>query len=164
LKFFTRLWASGGLTNEETDRIRDAYWNSIETLLPHLPTQLAALATTNLHDSLPESVIVDRINKSILLTVLAGDLSSGYFKLTITYYDVDIDDIDISTFSHVLGHPNSELLFDEVDIVNEGKFVHRILFYPYGEFTITFSSINIERAEVNGRVKKSEIGHFRGDK
>ena len=54
MKFFTRAWASGGLSDEDADTIRGSYELFLNDLVPKLPETLKVLALGNpsLHDGL----------------------------------------------------------------------------------------------------------------
>ncbi len=44
MKYFTREWHAGEISDEESERIVSDYWEYIDTLLPSLPPSVATLA------------------------------------------------------------------------------------------------------------------------
>jgi hypothetical protein len=101
MKYFTRSWVNGELTNEESDNIIDSYSSHLNTLLPVLPITLVELAKTSLHDGLIESVIINRLDNSVIMILLIGNLSIGYSRLKITYCGVDINSLDCEIFKSI---------------------------------------------------------------
>ena len=51
---------------------------------------------------------------------------------------------DVRGLESWLGDPRTELLHDVVDIIAHGRFEHRHLVWPDGEFAVRFSDITID--------------------
>lgn len=71
MRFFTRAWALGELSDEETERIRDAYWHLLDSFLPNSPPQVNKLAGTDIHDGLIELVTVDHIENCVTMVLFS---------------------------------------------------------------------------------------------
>ena len=122
-----------------------AYRRHLDTLLPSLPESVARLAKdANLHDGLIRRVSVDRRGGKLVLNLRCGDLQTGYFDLDLIYLGVDLSSVDLATLAHCARDPRTELLYDEVDLDNQGNLVHRVLFGPAGEVSIPFSRLQVE--------------------
>ncbi len=145
MKYFTREWATGELSDEEAERIVSDYWAYIDTLLPSLPPAVAALARDiNLHDGLIHRVLVQPEQKQLELGLRCGDLQVGYFDLDLTYSEVRLDLLDIPFLQRCAQSRQAEVLYDEVDW-EDGNYVHRILFWPEGEIAIVFRELQVVR-------------------
>ncbi len=117
MKFFTREWHSGELSDEESERIVSDYWAYINTLLPNLPPPVATLAReTNLHDGLIHRVLIQPEQKQLELGLRGGDLQVGYFDLDLTYSEVRMDRLDIPFLQGSAQRRQTEVLYDEVDL------------------------------------------------
>ncbi len=145
MKYFAREWATGELSDEESERIVSDYWVHIDTLLPSLPPAVAALARDiNLHDGLIHRVLVQPEQRRLELELRCGDLQVGYFDLDLIYSEVRMDLLDIPLLQALARDRQTEVLYDEVDL-DESNYVHRILFWPEGEIAIVFRSLQVIR-------------------
>ena len=100
MKYFTRAWATGGLTDEEYETVKPSYWRHFDRIKESLPEELATFATKiSMHDGLIRRVLVDREADTLALEMLCGDLQVGYFDLDLVYGQVDWDVVDLSAWS-----------------------------------------------------------------
>ncbi len=145
MKYFTREWHAGEMSDEESERIVSDYWAYIDTLLQKLPPSVATLAREiNLHDGLIHRVLIQAEKKQLELGLQCGDLQVGYFALDLTYSEVRMDLLDIPFLQERAQDRQIEVLYDEVDL-EDGDYVHRILFWPEGEIAIVFRGLEIVR-------------------
>ncbi len=145
MRFLTREWHGGAQPDDEAERTVDAYRRHLAAILPHLPRALRELSQdTNLHDGLIRSVEVDTAASEAKIGLRCGDRETGYFDLTLSYHGVRIDLLDRAALAIIARDPRTEALHDEVDVVDDGVFVHRLLFWPYyREIHVVFSSLSI---------------------
>lgn len=152
MKFFTRQWHAGHLSDREADKVAQAYADHLESFLPRLPASLLALAkNTNLHDGRIRQVSVDRVAASVTLAVRCGDLQSGYFDVDLIYESVDFTNSELSEMKAIAQDPRAEVLYDEVDTNIHNRWVHRILFWPYRELCFDFGNLNLRVESRNTR-------------
>jgi len=144
MKFFTRQWHAGHLSDREADKVVQAYDDHLESLLPHLPVSLLALAkNTNLHDGRIRQVSVDRVAATVTLGVRCGDRQFGYFDVDLIYEHVDFTNSELSEMKAIAQDPRAEVLYDEVDTNVHNRWVHRILFWPYRELCVEFRKLDL---------------------
>ncbi len=143
MKFFTRAWANGELSDEDAEAIRGSYQMYLDNLVPKLPETLKSLAIgdPSLHDGLIHKVIIDTGANSLEFILCCGDLQTGYFDVDLVYSGVDWSVLDIQALKRRARDPETEILYDEVGQVAEGVYEHRILFWPEDEISIRFSRL-----------------------
>jgi hypothetical protein len=143
MKYFTQQWMRGDMTDEKSDAIVPAYWDYLATLLPKMPPVVRELATTiNIHDGLIEMVVFDRAAQQLRLELLVGDLHEGYASIHLCYSSAVFE---TGTLKVIASDSESEALYDEVDVQPDGRFEHRILFWPYRELGISFGSLALTK-------------------
>jgi hypothetical protein len=148
MKFFTREWANGDLPDERFADVRAKYWQHINSLLPNLPESVTQLAKQiNLHDSLVRRVVLNRGTRNLALELRCGDLQTGYFDLDLIYSGVVLETLDFTTLVKRARDRQTELLYHEVDLNEDGNYAHRILFWPEGEISIIFSALQINQVK-----------------
>jgi len=148
MKYFTQEWAYGGLADADAEKVRSSYWRYIDSIMPKLTAPVIELAKhTNIHDGLIRYVVVDRQDEELLLALRCGDLQMGYYDLDLTYSNVEFNLDDIVALASVSRNRKTELLYDEVDINEHNKFMHRILFNPENEISIVFTGLEIKKED-----------------
>lgn len=147
MKYFTRGWANGEHDDAECERMRAAYWRRVEELRPGMPAGLAGLATaTGLHDALIEKVVWRPGGRRLEMELVCGDNASGYFDLRLVYLDVSLPDLVVGVLAERVRDRRTQILYDEVDREPDGTWVHRLLFWPTGEISISFISLELTRS------------------
>ncbi|TSC32341.1 hypothetical protein FOF48_09865 [Corallococcus sp. Z5C101001] len=146
MKWFTRGWYDGDLSEEEEEGVRAAYSLHLEELAPRLREGAEVLvASVNLHDGQVRDWTVPS-EGAIELRVLIGDRQVGYEFLTLRYLDAELIRAPKSDFSVLeLMRQGAELLYDEVDIADDGRFEHRVLCWPDAEFGVRFRAVDVSR-------------------
>lgn len=143
MKYFTRQWANGDVSDAEVQGAQDAYQRHVETLLPKLPAVVQQLAKNiNLHDGLIRRVHHDRSAGTLKVALRGGDLQVGYFDIDLEYADLTMGSADVLRLRELACNPEAEVLYDEIDISPDGAYVHRILFWPDGEVEVVFRSLS----------------------
>jgi hypothetical protein len=145
MKYFSREWHGGDIPDEEVEAIRERYWAHIASIADALPEPIRELATAmNLHDGLVQELVVDHPRSSVEVLLRCGALQGGYLDVRLEYAGVPTTALDVAMLQEMAADPKSALLYDEVDRSEPG-YVHRILFWPYRETEIHFSSLRMTR-------------------
>lgn len=145
MKYFTRGYISGELADAEAERIGTAYQQHIQVISDFAPVAIADLSKTNLHDGLIRRVVVKHNTNELLLSLRCGDLQVGYFDLELLYSGVSLDIQLLKVLSRRAHDKQTEILADEIDAAADGRFVHRLLFWPEDEISITFANLRLTR-------------------
>ena len=145
MKYFSREWHSGDISEGEVGEVRDRYWAFIASISDSLPEPIRELATAvNLHDGLVQELVVDHQESTVAILLRCGDLQVGYFDVRLVYSGVPTRLLDVAMLKEIASDPESELLYDEGDRSADG-YVHRVSFWPYRETQIDFRSLRIAR-------------------
>lgn len=125
----------------QREAARADYWRHVEELRPQLPEAVRRLALDiNLHDA---KIAQWETNEGVLRAGFKwGDLQVGYWLSTLTYEAAQVR--LAAGEAHWLDDPEIEVLYDEVDVGDDGRFEHRLLFWPRGEIAIRFRSLALE--------------------
>jgi hypothetical protein len=152
MKYFTRDWLSGNISQQKINQVIKDYWSYIESLLPKLPASVKELAKEiNFHDGIIHEAVIDKELKRLKLKNRCGDLQVGYFDLEIDYIDVNLQLLDIQLIESLVIGKRSEVLYDEVDIEEDNVFVHRMLLSPIEEVIVYFRNLEIKRVSKPNR-------------
>lgn len=143
MKYFTQHWHRGDMTDEESDAIVAAYTDYRTALLPKMPPAVQELAIAiNIHDGLIETAVFELAAQHLRLELLVGDLQEGYASIHLCYSSALFE---IATLKEIACDSESEALYDEIDVQPDGRFEHRVLFWPYREISISFTSLAVTR-------------------
>ena len=152
MRFFTRAWHAGELSDADTEAVSSAYRRHLEALGAALPAGVRALAEgVNLHDGRVRRITLDADARQVQLELRCGDRAAGYEDVVVTYVDATIEPSALAALRAATNDPSTEVLYDEIDITARRRFSHRILFWPYREAELTFRDVAIERAPAAGR-------------
>lgn len=146
MKYFTRGWANGELGDLETDRVREAYVARLEAIAAKLPPPMARLGAASLHDALIESVRWKPSAAELRVALVAGDSQTGYESVVLTYRGAMLGEPRIESLRRVARDREACVLYDEVDLADDGALVHRLLFWPNEELTIEFRELEYSSA------------------
>lgn len=143
MRYFTEEWHKGLLSDEEMDDKIDSYNQYLERIQPKLPFTLKMLTQkTNLHDGIITKVLCNIPKKELIVSGVFGDLQAGYFNMTIAYKNVQ--NLDILKIKNIFGSKESQILSDEIFLMNQQSFSHNILFSSYRELEIKFTDIELK--------------------
>jgi hypothetical protein len=152
MRFFTRAWCTGELSDDECEQVVSAYWRHVAEIAPRLPADARLLAEQlSLHDGLFRRLIVNQTAQTCRMELRCGDLQVGYFDLDIEYRDASFMALDVDNAATIVDGEHSEILYDEVDIIGNGRFVHRLLCWPQGELWIAFADLAVVRRLAGSR-------------
>ena len=157
MRFFTRAVVSGDLNDAEVERISACYQQHIGDIAGSASPEIAELAQTNLHDGLIRRVVVQPDADELVLSLRCGDLQVGYFDIDILYLGVSIDAQQLEVLTRRVHDRRTEILAGEIDRLPDGRFVHRLIFWPDDELEMVFSSLNITRQAQQDRIMACDV-------
>jgi hypothetical protein len=152
MRFLTRAWHSGTMSDAEAEAVADAYRRHLASIKAVLPAAVRALADNlNLHDARIRRVALDADAREVRLDLRCGDRARGYEDVALTYIDAELEPAAVAALRAATEDTATELLYDEVDLAGGRRFSHRFLFWPYREVEITYADVIAERAPVASR-------------
>lgn len=143
VKWFTRDWAGGRLSDKQFEDVQQDYAAHVESLRARAP-ELADILDLDVHDGQVREW-GERPGGQFWWRLLVGDLQRGYEHATITYRQATVVGGLDALVDLRLGAPDAEALYDEVEAHRDGGHVHRVLFWPEGELWVRFTSIEVSR-------------------
>jgi hypothetical protein len=149
MRFFTRQWLFGELSDEEYDAVPNDYCRHVGSL--QLPPDVMVLSQANLHDARILDVCEEPDASRLTLRLRCGDLQRGYSNIGIVYATVRIDTVTHAQLHRARELPPDEMLYDEVDRAGE-RFEHRLIFASKAEVSISFGSVAVSVQAVDGRL------------
>ncbi len=146
MKFLTREWYDVG----HDDDVYFAYRRYLTSITGQLNAPVIALALSDLHDARFLDVLHDGDASELTLRLRIGFKRIGYSDLHLRYEGVDVSAI-AGDPAQLLSDPQSEVIYHEVDIRDDGRFEHRLLLSPRGELTIAFEGLAMSQKGVEHR-------------
>ncbi|WP_028471748.1 hypothetical protein [Nocardioides alkalitolerans] len=143
MRYFTRDWADGLLSDEETDQASEAYRARLAEIRPLLPPGAAELADADLHDAVIDLVAWAPHDRRLVASWVAGDLQRGYVEVLVVYTGVTLDAGAIEALRDLARDRAAELMYDEVDLADDGSLRHRLLFWPRHEVVVAFGDVQV---------------------
>lgn len=147
MRWFDLDFISGGLSDDEwTARQIEyaAHLDSIRSRLADGTEQL--LSAVYLHDGQVANWAYEP-GVVFVMRVLTGDLQRGYEWLTLTYGDAslcDASEADLRRWWPAGDLPN-EIVDEEVDLLADHSYEHRMLLWPEGVVSVRFRSLTVAR-------------------
>lgn len=162
MRWFTREWQNGQLTDAEADARGPAYAAYVNSVADRLPPHLLEFALPqgvdmSVHDALVDRAEIYPISRHIRLRLVNGDLQSGYGKLDLDCIDAELLDPDVDRLQALLENPKTEFLSQEVELI-EGqppRFEIRFLLWPEGQIAIRCSDLQPSRTAA-GEMARSD--------
>lgn len=142
MKWFTDAFHDGSMPDRAQDEaIRDYRRRVID--LTRIAPGLRDLAALNLHDA--QIQWWELTGAQFRWSLLIGDLQSGYQLVEITYRAAALMGINPSALvaADLETSADAELLSDELDARDDGRFEHRFRFWPDHEFGVVFSDVDV---------------------
>ena len=147
MQWFDRDFVTGGLSDEEWAARQASFANHLAAIRNRLADGADQLITSvHLHDG-QVATWAYQPDVSFVMRVLTGGLQRGYEWLTLTYDGatlVDPAEDDLRRWWNADEIPN-EIIEEEVDVLDEHRYEHRMLLWPDGEIAIQFSTLNVGR-------------------
>jgi hypothetical protein len=150
VKWFTREWRDGALSDAEADSRPQTYAAHIESISDRLSPAVLALARPrqphdSVDDALVDRIVVDERTRRVSLRLLNGDLQAGYGKLSIEFVDADLVAPSIDRLRTLLAATRTEFIRTEVELIGVGRGLEvRFLLWPDGELVIRCSDLTTE--------------------
>jgi len=152
MRYFTRGWANGELTEEEDDTLSRAYEARLTEITPRLPPSMVRLLEgASLHDAIIESVRWAPSQAELRLKLVCGASDVGYRGVQLTYRGAMLGKARIESLRNVANDREACILYQEVDIDEEGVLAHRLLCWPNAEVTIEFRELDYVSAPRDDR-------------
>jgi hypothetical protein len=154
MRYFTRAWCIGDLSEEESDAIIAAYRGHITAIAPLIPSGILELSQRwALHDARFKAVQFDHPTGSLYLRLRCGDLQYGYYDLLLHYTGATLIDHTLTGLPNLVRATGTEVLYDEIDVSGDGRFEHRMILWPKGEFAVScaqfaFSIVSVASRDV----------------
>lgn len=143
MRYFTRGWANGELTDEEDEAVRRAYEARLVEIASRLPPAMTRLGRgVSLHDALIESVRWRPSLAELCLKLVSGTSEGGYQAIQLTYRGAMLGKSRIDSLRSVACNREASVLSQEIDIADDGTLAHRLLFWPNDEVTIEFGELD----------------------
>ena len=142
----------------EWDAMLARYDAHIREIADRLPPELATLAKEprlNLHDARIRSIVVDRQAGTVEMNLTTEpDHSQGFRDVDLhlvfggaTFVPDDLQPVAYAVgatySSEHWGTTRTEVLAQEVDIADDGRFLLRIRLWPFHEFAIAFATMSL---------------------
>jgi hypothetical protein len=144
MRFFTRAWATGELSEEEWLRASEAYRARVAEIIPRLsPAMVRLAAELSLHDGLIARVVWNAHTHCLRLTLVCGDAQGGCVEVRLVYRGAMLGRSRLEALRRAALSRETELLYDEVDVDDDAILSHRLLFAPCEEVTIDFRELEL---------------------
>jgi hypothetical protein len=78
------------------------------------------------------------------LRVLTGDLQRGYWWTSLDYESADLVGAEPEEVWEWLSDGATEIGHEEIEICQDGRFEHRLLLWPQGEFRVRFERVAVD--------------------
>jgi hypothetical protein len=147
MRFFTKEWLSGELTDAAFDAVPTAYHLHLAML--QLPLDVSTLTTVDIHDAVLLAIQHEPQSAQLTLLFRCGDLQRGYFNLNIKYSGVVLDEETLSVVYKAM-QTQDEFLYDEVDRLDD-HFEHRFILSSHNEVRVSFATVTVDSYPVECR-------------
>lgn len=142
MKHFTFKWWSGECPD---DGVADAYWQYIESVKARFPSLVQSFITEHtLHDSRLLSLEVNTEQKELQIRLNGFNMSFNNQLAFALRYKGLRRFLSLGNTGYPLGGPGGfgDLGYDEFEILDNGFFVHRLLFSTGIEIQIEFATFD----------------------
>src|SRR5206468_575372 len=122
------------------------YRDYLRGITERLPAATRKLTNNvSIHDGRIERAVYNPAAKTLRLELVCGGFGlwdPEYFKLELAYSEVDFDPRKLA---EICRNEGTEALYDEHDIHADGRFIHRIIFYPdYLYIEVAYSKLTLK--------------------
>ena len=147
MRYFTRGFTNGELDDDESDRVVAAYRQRLVDIAPRLAGAMLQLARdVDVHDAIIESVQWTPDSNELAVTLVAGAGERGCRSIALAYTGARLGRERIESLRRAALHRETQVLYREVDVDDDGLMVHRLLFWPCEEVTIEFDALRLDVA------------------
>lgn len=158
MKYFTREWHRGDLSEENRAKVSDAYDERLALIAGSLPPKLYDLARNRgALNGVIRRAVAERDLDFLILEMIIDDPFDGPCDVELTYLGIRWDWIDLKALARRARDPETRILRHEVDVVSPLQFEHSFLFSPQDHVTIRFSDIAVSKLP-SGKRRELEEG------
>lgn len=142
MRWFSSAFHDGRMSDRTQDRAIRDYRRHLADLRRSAPA-LEDLAALNLHDA--QVRCWDLTEEQFRWCLLIGDLESGYQFAVVAYGGASLLGVDRQSLvsANLDTSADAELLSDELDTRDDGRFEHRFTFWPDLEVAVAFSAVDV---------------------
>jgi hypothetical protein len=159
MRFLTREWHERQSRGDLGAAAMDSFNAHVDSIAHRLPHGLAALVeaggSSSFHDG---RIVLAEIDGDSLALVIQGydwttDLPVAPRRFTIRYERAEPTQGATADLLEILGRPELEILYAELDIIRGDAFEHRMLLWPpeLGEIAIAFQDATVELGDPGPR-------------
>lgn len=166
-------WFTDEALANDGEEVASVYSAHLDAIAPRLPVELRALAIDphfDLKDGRFREVIVDHEARAITLAIDCGNLQLGYRRLTLMFTDATIEPENLLLLAKAVGaefradqwstgRSVTEILYTEIDLLSEGRYILRMRLWPFHEFGVAFTDLSTTSETLEGR-GPSRAGKF----
>ena len=160
MRWFTRQWQDGELSDDEAEARDPDYRTYIRSVIDRLPEHVRAFAQEmtehmSVHDGLLDRATIDLVNRRIELVLLNGDLQVGYGKLRLEFLEADLIEPIIDQLQPLLSNPETEFIRQEVELAEgaSASLELRFLLWPEGQIAIACRDIHVSWSAIEDRTR-----------
>ena len=156
MKYYTREWQRGELSDAGADRRGPDYAAYVASIADRLPAHVLAFALPNHeHQSVDDAFVdlaeFDLVAKRVLLRLVNGSLQTGYGAFDIELEGVTSITPPANDLEPVLANPRTEFLHQEVHLLDNGAIEMAFLLWPEGEVAIRCANVRTSWRPVASR-------------
>lgn len=156
MKWYTREWQRGDLSDTESDRRGPDYAAYVASIAASLPTHVVAFALPDHdHQSVDDAFVdlaeFDEAVGRVHLRLVNGSLQTGYGA-----FDIQLDGVTsivppADELEPLLADPRTEFLAQEVHALDDGVIEVAFLLWPDGQFAIRCADVRTSWTPVASR-------------
>jgi hypothetical protein len=150
VKWFTRDWQQGRLTDDESSAVTADYVSHVEKLRRSTPAALRVLSGStgqfSLHDGwFIYSQWTSGETRDLTIDVAGWYMDQPLLHVRIVYREAELLFPTQEIFDRLRATPSTEILYGEVDLTHDGRFEHRLLLWPEeaGYFAVRFKDLEL---------------------
>lgn len=153
MRFLTREWHAGDLSDDEADALETAHAEHLAATLSEVSPQLLAFHTTVIiHEGMLQAAFLDHRDATLRILLRCGDQQDDYRDVALTYLGIDVSLLDVALLALIVNDSHSEALYVEIDQMEDSSYVHRWLWWPfYREVDIPFRDLTFSIHSHPGR-------------
>lgn len=142
MKYLTKKWATGGLTDDQYESAYKACQAHYKSLQKEANVAIQQLLEINIHDAELREARWRKKNLELFLRI--GESQAGYFDAWLIFENAKLDkSVEKLLFSK---KKETELLYDEIHKKSHGRFSYELLIFPYREIAIEFKKAKVIKA------------------
>ncbi len=172
MRWFTRAWHQGELTDAEWDAVNADYERHVQQLGPSLPSAIRVLGEAGGQLSLHDGRFINVEKKlgsqdTLLVDIATRDMQQGslignqwsypLLHVRIAYLGAHVREPSWEALDDLARQSTTEILYGEVDRNGDGSFEHRMLLWPSDVPSLAISFDSVELAAVRFVDGRAEI-------